>query len=195
MARSGWRPKGWPLRTSQLFQASVVEPPTSLSPAATRPVTFDVNVLIAAVTRGPHAFWAWPSPPPVSGNLAANCVGIVNDALEFGLWLSSHILANVLRVLAALDWGEDKALEYIGLLRDIAYQSGGGILEPLVQVSDCPDYEDNRILELALASGSVLLLSDDGDLFTMSPWRGIPIVTPAELAGRVDAMRRAGRRR
>jgi len=166
-----------------------------VSPAASQPVTFDVNVLVEAVAGEPRAFWAWPSPPPLSGNPAANCVGIVNDAQEFGLWLSAHILANVLRVLAALNWTEDKAVEYVTLLRDIAIESGGGIIEPSVRVDDCPDYEDNRILELGLASGSVLIVSNDGDLLTMSPWRGIPIVTPADFAGRVDAMRRAGRRR
>jgi predicted nucleic acid-binding protein len=152
-------------------------------------------VLVAAVAGGPHAFWAWPSPPPLVGNLAANCVGIVNDAAEFSLWLSPHVIANLLRVLAALDWSEERALDYARVLKDVAYQSGGGIIEPEIGVDDCPDYEDNRILELALASGSVLIVSNDADLLTMSPWRGIPVVTPREFAGRVDAMRRARRRR
>ena len=159
-----------------------------------QPVTFDVNVLVAAVSGGPHAFWAWPSPPPLGGNLAANCLGIVNDAQEFSLWLSPHIMTNVLRVLATLDWARDPAFEYLQVLKEIAETSGGGVIEPEVQVTDCPDYEDNRILELALASGAILIVSDDGDLLTMSPWRGIPIVRPAEFASRVDAMRRARRR-
>jgi len=163
--------------------------------APAQPVTFDVNVFVAAVAGGPHAFWAWPSPPPLIGNLSANCLGIVNDGEEFSLWLSPHVMTNVLRVLAALDWSRDRALEYLQVLREIADSSGGGIIEPEVQVDDCPDYEDNRILELALASASILIVSEDSDLLTMSPWRGIPIIRPAEFAGRVDAMRRARRRR
>jgi putative PIN family toxin of toxin-antitoxin system len=162
--------------------------------APAQPVTFDINVFVLAVSGGPHAYWAWPSPPPLGGNLAASCLGIVNDAQEFSLWLSPHILTNVLRVLAELDWSRDRALEYLQILREIAEASGGGIIEPEVKVDDCSDYEDNRILELALASGSVLIVSDDGDLLTMSPWRGIPIIRPSEFAGRVDAMRRARRR-
>jgi putative PIN family toxin of toxin-antitoxin system len=160
-----------------------------------QPVTLDVNVLVTAVAGGPHAYWAWPSPPPLTGNLSANCLGILNDAEEFSLWLSPHVLENVARVLAHLDWSREKVLEYLQILREIAEASGGGVVEPRVAVDDCTDYEDNRILELALASGSILIVTDDGDLLTMSPWRGIPIISPAEFASRVDAMRRARRRR
>ena len=163
--------------------------------ASPQPVTFDVNVLVSAVAGGPRAFTAWPSPPPLRGNLAANCLGIINDAQEFSLWLSEHVVANVLRVLAHLDWEEEKAVRYMRILRDIARHSGGGVVEPRVQVSDCPDYEDNRILELALASASVLIVSSDMDLLQMSPWQVIPLLRPAEFATRVDAMRRARRRR
>lgn len=75
-----------------------------------QPVTFDVNVLVTAVAGGPHSFWSWPSPPPLAGNVAANCVGIVNDAQEFSLWLSPHVITNLLKVFAALDWEEEPAL-------------------------------------------------------------------------------------
>ena len=160
-----------------------------------QPVTFDVNVLVEAVAGGPRAFWAWPSPPPLEGNLAANCVGIVNDAQEFALFPSPHIIANLLRVLAELDWSEERATQFIEVLLEIAQPSGGGVLEPSVSVNDCADYEDNRILELALASSSVLIVSEDEDLLHRSPWRGVPIVRPAQFASRVDAMRRARRRR
>jgi putative PIN family toxin of toxin-antitoxin system len=163
------------------------------APAA-QPVTFDVNVFVAAVAGGSHAFWAWPSPPPLVGNLAANCLGIVNDRHEFSLWLSPHVMTNILRVLARLEWSRDMAAEYLQVLKEIADSSGGGMIEPEARVDDCSDYEDNRILELALASGSTLIVSEDGDLLTMSPWRGIPIIRPSEFAGRVDAMRRARRR-
>ena len=123
------------------------------------------------------------------------CLGIVNDGEEFSLWVSPHVMTNVLRVLGALNWSGDRAREYLQVIREIAISSGGGIVDPEIQVDDCPDHEDNRILEMALASGSILIVSDDADLLTMSPWRGIPIIRPSEFAGRVDAMRRARRRR
>ena len=165
----------------------------------TTPVTVDVNVFVAAVAGGNDAFHSWPSPPPVRGNLAANVIGILNDAREFSLFVSEHILANVLRVLtgpppAGFGWAPERAEEYVELLVEIAEASGGAIVEPAETVTDCPDVEDNRILECAAASGSLLIVSDDVDLTSMSPWRGTPIVSSADFVKRTDAMRRSRRR-
>lgn len=139
------------------------------------------------------------SPPPVSGYAAAECVGIVNDAEEFALLLSPHVLTNVGRVLsdavAGYAWPEDRVESYLRILVEIAHVSEGAILEPGVDVVDCvADYEDNRILELALAGNASLIVSADQHLLEMSPWRGTPIIEPREFFGRVDAMRRARRR-
>lgn len=165
----------------------------------TTPVTVDVNVLVAAVAGGNDTFRSWPSPPPVRGNLAANVVGILNDAREFSLFVSEHILANVIRVLtgappAGYGWSVEPAEEYVELLLEIVDASGGALVEPHETVVDCADHEDNRILECAAGSGSVLIVSDDDDLAQMSPWRGTPVVTAEEFVQRTDAMRRAGRR-
>jgi predicted nucleic acid-binding protein len=165
----------------------------------TTPVTVDANVLVTSVTGGNDAFHSWPSPPPVRGNLAANVVGILNDAREFALFVSEHILANSVRVLCGAPpdgygWEEKRAEQYIQVILEIAEASGGGIIEPGEMVADCPDYEDNRILECAAASGSVLIVSDDTDLHSMSPWRGTPVVTSAAFVRRTDVMRRAHRR-
>jgi predicted nucleic acid-binding protein len=165
----------------------------------TTPVTVDVNVFVAAVAGGNDAFHSWPSPPPVRGNLAANVVGILNDAGEFSLFLTEHILANVLRVLhepapGGYGWVAEPAEQYVELLVEIAEASGGGVIEPGETVVDCPDHEDNRILECAAASGSLLIVSGDTDLISMSPWHGTPVVTSGEFVTRTDAMRRARRR-
>jgi predicted nucleic acid-binding protein len=165
----------------------------------TAAVTIDVNVFVAAVAGGNDPFHSWPSPPPVRGNLAANVVGILNDAREFSLFVSEHILANVVRVLcgpppAGYGWAVERAEEYVEVLVEIAEASEGGVIEPDVIVTECPDHEDNRILECAAASGSVLIVSEDTDLTSMSPWRGTPIVTTADFVKRTDAMRR-GRHR
>jgi len=77
---------------------------------------------------------------------------------------------------------------------EIAEASGGAVVEPATTITDCPDYEDNRILECAAASGSLLIVSDDTDLLPMSPWRGTPVLTSAAFVNRTDTMRR-GRRR
>ena len=164
----------------------------------TAPVTVDVNVFVNAVAGGNDAFHSWPSPPPVRGNLAANVVGILNDAREFSLFVTEHILANVIRVLCGVPpdgygWAVAQAEEYVQLIVEIAEASDGGVIEPRERIGDCADYEDNRILECASASGSLVIVSDDVDLTSMSPWRGIPVLTAA-FVKRTDAMRR-GRRR
>jgi predicted nucleic acid-binding protein len=162
------------------------------------PVVVDVNVLVAAVTGGHDNFWSWPSPPPVRGNFAANVVGILNDAREFALWISEHILVNVVRVLTGVPpdgygWDLSVAQSYVEVLAEIADASGGGVARPAVTVTDCPDHEDNRILEAAAASNAVLIVSDDTDLLALTPWRGTPIVTSKEFVNRTDAMRRSRR--
>ena len=157
----------------------------------------DINVLVRAVVDGNTIFWSWPSPPPTGPYPAAECVGIVNDAQEFSLWLSPHVVRNVIRVLtdpSGYQWPADRAEEYARVLIEIVQASGGQIVEPRLTVSDCEDYEDNRILELALASNSSLIVSSDSHLLEMPPWQGIPIIRPEEFVGRVDAMRRAARR-
>jgi predicted nucleic acid-binding protein len=160
------------------------------------PVVLDVNVLVSAVVGGNSPFHLWPSPPPVSDNVAADCVGVMNDAHEFSLWLSEHVLKNTARVLAeGYDWPADEVEEYLDVLVEIAEASGGDVVEPSRRVNDCVDFEDNRILELALESDAALIVSDDEHLLTMSPWRGRPILTSREFANRVDAMRRSARRR
>ena len=65
---------------------------------------------------------------------------------------------------------------------------------PGVAVTDCDDFEDDRILECALACGAVMIVGNDDGLVRLSPWRGCVIVTAAQFVNRTDAMRRAGKR-
>jgi predicted nucleic acid-binding protein len=158
-------------------------------------VVFDVNVLVAAIAVGESPFRTWPSPPPTSSNPSADCLGLINDEAEFALWLSSHILANTGRVLAtAIGTPADEIDDYLSALMEMADASGGGVREPPQSVGDCKDWEDNRILDLALAVGAFLIVSEDADLISMSPWRGRPIVEPRQFASLADASRRARRR-
>ena len=72
-----------------------------------------------------------------------------------------------------------------------ADHSGGGIVADVTKIAhDCPDYEDNLILDLAAEVGALLIVSNDTDLLSISPWRGTPIIEPAAFAAKVDAMRR-----
>ncbi|MEO9189015.1 MAG: putative toxin-antitoxin system toxin component, PIN family [Acetobacteraceae bacterium] len=55
---------------------------------------------------------------------------------------------------------------------------------------DCRDAKDNKYLELAPAAGATLIVSSDNDLLTLSPWRGIPILRPAEYLARATSHER-----
>lgn len=159
------------------------------------PVVFDVNVLVSAGAGGNSPFRSWPSPPPTSGNPAADSVGAIVDAAEFALWLSAHIIDETRRVLTdVLHWAPHRADTFVRVVQDAADHSGGGVADPPHTVGDCPDWEGNFILDLVTDVGAILLVSADADLTAMSPWRGVPILTPAQFASRVDGMRRHRRR-
>jgi predicted nucleic acid-binding protein len=112
------------------------------------------------------------------------------------LWVSPHVLVNTGRVLASvLKMPDDEIDEYLAELAEVAEASGGGITSPPQEVGDRPDWEDNRVLDLALAIGAFLVVSADADLTTMSPWRGRPVIEPAQFASLVDASRRSRKRR
>jgi predicted nucleic acid-binding protein len=163
-------------------------------PVAT-PVVFDVNVLIQAIASGNSPYTSWPSPPPTSGNPFADCLGVINDAAEFAMWLSPHILDNTTRVLTSvIGTPKEEATDYHDILVDMARASGGGTLVPPRTVHDCTDHEDNLVLDLAAEVGALLIVSEDADLTSMSPWRGVPILRAAAFVTRVDAMRRHQRR-
>lgn len=57
-------------------------------------------------------------------------------------------------------------------------------VEPSTSISDCRDAKDNIYLELALAAGASVIVSNDLDLLDMNPWRGVAIVRPADYVGR-----------
>lgn len=116
--------------------------------------------------------------------------------------IRAHILRNTARVLVEVfAWAPDQAERYTNRLREIAQRSGGGVADPQevspgIRITDCPDIEDNRILELAAVVDAHLIVSNDEEHLTpMSPWRGTPIITASEFVARVDAARRARRRR
>jgi predicted nucleic acid-binding protein len=159
------------------------------------PVVFDVNVLVQAIASGNSPYLSWPSPPPTSGNPFADCLGVINDAAEFALWLSPHILDNTTRVLmAVVGTPKEEAADYEDILIEMADASGGGVMTPRRTVHDCADHEDNLVLDLAAEVGALLIVSEDADLTSMSPWRGTAILRANEFVARVDGMRRTTRR-
>jgi predicted nucleic acid-binding protein len=122
-------------------------------------------------------------------------LAILNEGLEFEIWLSEHLIAGTLRVLStAFSWSKAQTEQYRTFVESMANRAGG-IVEPTDRVTDCADWEDNRVLELAETVGAFLIVSSDDDLVQMPPWHGTPMQTPEAFVSGVDAMRRAQQRR
>ncbi|MFZ3341541.1 MAG: putative toxin-antitoxin system toxin component, PIN family [Terriglobales bacterium] len=51
-------------------------------------------------------------------------------------------------------------------------------------VNECPDPDDDRILEVALNGRADFTLTGDRDLLTLHPWRGIDILSPRQYLSR-----------
>jgi putative PIN family toxin of toxin-antitoxin system len=49
------------------------------------------------------------------------------------------------------------------------------------EVRDCRDPDDDKFLELALASGARAIVTGDKDLLVLDPWRGIRMVKLADF--------------
>lgn len=45
----------------------------------------------------------------------------------------------------------------------------------------CRDPKDNKVLELAVTAAAPIIISGDKDLLTMSPFRGIEIMSPRQF--------------
>lgn len=159
-------------------------------------VVFDVNVLVGAALGGTSPFRSWPAVPPATANPFADCMGVIVDAREFALFLSPHIADNTRRVLTnVFGWDDVSVRLFTNVLAKTVVSSGGDVVDPPRTVHDCADFEDNQVLDLAVEVGALLVVSQDADLTSMSPWRGTPILRPREFVARVDGMRRHRRRR
>jgi len=62
-----------------------------------------------------------------------------------------------------------------------AVQRDGRLVEISERVFACRDPKDNRFLECALAGRADYLVTGDRDLLALDPFRGIPILRPAEF--------------
>ncbi len=68
-------------------------------------------------------------------------------------------------------------------------------VEPAARVHECRDPDDDMVLEAALAamqapSEIVVIVSDDQDLLTLDPWRGVRIVKPEAALAMIEGRQR-----
>lgn len=70
---------------------------------------------------------------------------------------------------------EDRMRFLVALLKETE------LVEVTQTVTECRDVRDNKFLELALSGAADYIVSGDQDLLVLSPFRGIPILTPAQF--------------
>jgi putative PIN family toxin of toxin-antitoxin system len=57
----------------------------------------------------------------------------------------------------------------------------GELVDTIEQIVICRDPKDDVFLSVALAGQADVLVTGDSDLLSLNPFRGIPILTPAEF--------------
>ncbi len=164
-----------------------------------QPVTVDVNVLVNAVVGGNDDFRSWPSPPPVRGNPAANVVGVLNDARELGLFLSEHILTNIVRVLAGTPpdgygWEGQQAEDHVAVLAEIAFASDGDVLDPRTQSATARTTRTTESSSVLRPAGRCRSRAPTTICCRCPRGGEPPVVASGDFVTRADAMRRGHRR-
>ena len=153
-------------------------------------VVFDVHVYVLNLL-GDESAWPEIVPlPPTSENAAADCMSLAFDANDFELYISEHILANTARVILATGHSNELVESYVAAVLEIVEMSGGSVIEPSARDRGVADHEDNFILDLVIAADADILVSDDTDLTSLSPWNGRVIMRPYEFVNRVLQSRR-----
>ena len=56
------------------------------------------------------------------------------------------------------------------------------LVEITERIAACRDPKDDKFLELAINGHADVLITGDSDLLALSPFRGVPIITPADFA-------------
>jgi putative PIN family toxin of toxin-antitoxin system len=70
-------------------------------------------------------------------------------------------------------FAEEQRLEFVAALLQETQ-----IIPITTTIVECRDPKDNKFLELAVSGGATHLITGDGDLLELHPFRGIAIVTP-----------------
>ncbi|MDE2786880.1 MAG: putative toxin-antitoxin system toxin component, PIN family [Chloroflexota bacterium] len=108
-------------------------------------------------------------------------------ALDLGSLLMSEALIEELRMVLSKPRFDRYATraEREEFLRDLTRETETvEITEP---VQACRDPDDDKILELAVNGRADYIVTGDDDLLVMNPFRGIPIIRPAEFLAFVGA--------
>jgi len=130
---------------------------------------FDTNVIVSAVLLP-------KSKPRKAFDLATQSATIL---------VSDEVVEELNDVLRRADFEkyvtEALRMEFLAaLLRDAE------LVEITEHVKECRDPRDDKFLSLAVNGKADCIISGDKDLLELNPFRGIPIIAPAEFLGQKD---------
>lgn len=170
-----------------------------------RLIVADANVYVDAVVHDvnkvlgdPPSLRRIPSLPPRTVHPALHLLGEVRDGTDTGsgpgLAISDHILLMVVHALRRLHWPTDTIRAYAYALQALAQRSVGGYYTDVPRTQhDCPDPEDNLILDLAVFTDADLIVTNDSDLLQLGRvqgWKGRPIIDPHRFAALAEGAAR-----
>ncbi|HTW53384.1 MAG TPA: putative toxin-antitoxin system toxin component, PIN family [Stellaceae bacterium] len=126
-------------------------------------VVVDTNVFISAALKA-------NSPPETAVHLTATYHVLLKSAVteeELFITLSRPRLAPLIPP------------QFRGWLHEV--MDAAEVVVITERITACRDAKDDKFLELAVNGHADLIVSGDGDLLALSPFRDIPIVTPASF--------------
>lgn len=132
----------------------------------------DTNILVRALLK-PQGTVA-----PILGRLRQG---------DYVLLYSTEILEEIVDVLGRprfrIKYGiQDRDVEALLALLVLR----GEKVTPSQRIEACRDPKDDKFLEIAVEGRAEILVTGDQDLLVLSPFQGIPFVTPAEFLARLD---------
>ena len=135
-------------------------------------VVADSNLLIGAVLR--------PQGPP---RAAIDAVRLENGVLLFTEGTPMELRARILRRKFDRYVGRDVRTAWVARLEAVSEWT------PVFGARlGCRDPDDDKLLETALMGDAGCLITGDRDLLAMSPFCGIPVLTPAAFLDSVKSL-------
>jgi hypothetical protein len=170
-----------------------------------RLIVADANGYVDAVVHDatkvlgdPPSLGRIPSLPPQMVHPALHVLGVVRDTTDTGtgpgLAVSDHILLMTVHALRRQGWPIETIRAYAYAIRALAERSIGGYYTDVPRTQhDCPDPEDNLILDLAAFTDADLIVTNDSDLLQLGRvhgWKGRPIIDPHRFTALADGAAR-----
>ena len=81
----------------------------------------------------------------------------------------------------------DECLQFAALLRQSMQFFAVTAADEAALQPPCRDTADNKFLALVQVCQADVLVSSDDDLLVLNPWRGVPVLLPAEFLARLGA--------